>query len=108
MTFVPLALLMALVTYPSRVLSMLVPGLERLPRRALVYLRLVGPATLAALAGANSVLATDASGRVSVQLGLVPAAVVVAALLVAWRRNLFLGIIAAVMLVAVGRAVGLG
>ena len=41
---VGLALLMGLVTYPSRALPLLAPGIERLPAAAIEYLRLVGPA----------------------------------------------------------------
>ncbi len=48
-----LAVLMGAVTYPSRALPLLAPGIERLPRWALAYLRLVGPAVLAALAAVN-------------------------------------------------------
>ena len=44
-----LALLMFAVTYPSRALPLLAPGIERLPPRALLYLRLVGPAVLASI-----------------------------------------------------------
>ena len=40
---VVLALLMAAVTYPSRAVPLLAPAFERLPVRALEYLRLVGP-----------------------------------------------------------------
>ena len=42
-----LAVLMGAVTYPSRALPLLAPGIERLPPRALLYLRLVGPTVLA-------------------------------------------------------------
>ena len=44
---IPLAFLMFLVTYPSRAVGLLAPGIERLPRRAMEYLQLVGPALLA-------------------------------------------------------------
>ena len=49
-----LALLMGAVTYPSRALPLLAPGIERLPSWALDYLQLVGPAVLAALAAVAS------------------------------------------------------
>jgi branched-subunit amino acid transport protein len=42
-----LAVLMFAVTYPTRALGLLTPGLERLPRLAFDYLQLVGPAVLA-------------------------------------------------------------
>ena len=57
-----LAVLMAAVTYPSRALPLLAPGIERLPPRALLYLRLVGPAVLASIAAANTLVVT-APGR---------------------------------------------
>ena len=47
---VGLAFLMAAVTYPTRAIPLLAPGIERLPPRALLYLRLVGPAVLSSLA----------------------------------------------------------
>ena len=55
-------LLMWAVTYPSRAVPMLAPGIERLPSRALLYLRLVGPAVLAAIA-ASQTLVHDGPGR---------------------------------------------
>ena len=100
---VALALLMAAVTYPSRALPLLAPGIERLPAPVLAYLRLVGPAALAALAAVNAlVVRDDATSRL--QVGIEAVAVVLAILVVAWRRNLFLGIAAAVLLVAAARA----
>ena len=47
---VGLALLMAAVTYPARAVPLLPPAFDRLPARALEYLRLVGPAVLGAIA----------------------------------------------------------
>ncbi len=49
-SLVVLAVLMFAVTYPTRALGLLTPGLDRLPRWAFDYLQLVGPAVLAALA----------------------------------------------------------
>ena len=100
---VALALLMAAVTYPSRALPLLAPGVERLPPVVLDYLRLVGPASLAALAAVNALVATDGDAR-RTTVGIEALAVVLAVAIVAWRRNLFLGIAAAVVLVAAGRA----
>jgi branched-subunit amino acid transport protein len=102
-----LALLMGLVTYPSRALPLLAPGIERLPAAALEYLRLVGPAVLAALAAVNVMVVTSQSGTPSFHLGIEWAAVAVCAALTAWRRNLLIGLIGAVVLVAVARAIGL-
>ena len=53
---------MALVTYPSRAVPLLAPGFDRLPPRALEYLRLVGPAVLASIAASQIFLVPAASG----------------------------------------------
>jgi branched-subunit amino acid transport protein len=101
-----LALLMLLVTYPSRALGLLAPAMDRLPRRALDYLQLVGPAVLAALAAVNvMVVATDAGP--SFHIGLEWLAVGACLAIVAWRRNLFLGLVTAVAIAIAGRAAGI-
>ena len=105
--YVLLAALMGAVTYPSRAIPLLTPGLERLPRRILEYLRLVGPAVLAALAAVNTMVTIDAQRRASLHVGIEWLAVLVCIGIVAWRRNLFLGLVPAVVLVAVARAAGL-
>jgi branched-subunit amino acid transport protein len=87
---VGLALLMTAVTYPARAIPLLAPGFERLPPRALEYLRLVGPAVLGAIAASQVLLATGADGRP------------------AWRRNLFVGLLVAVVVTAGARAFGAG
>jgi branched-subunit amino acid transport protein len=104
---VALAALMAAVTYPSRALPLLAPGIDRLPAGVLLYLRLVGPAVLAALAATNGLLLVDDQRRATVHLGIVTLAVIACLALVAWRRNLFLGLLAAVVITAGSRAVGL-
>lgn len=102
-----LAFLMFVVTYPSRALGLLTPGIDRLPQRALEYLQLVGPAVLAALAAvAVMVVSTDAGPRFHV--GLEWLAVGACLGVVAWRRNLFLGLVTAVAIAIAGRAAGLG
>jgi branched-subunit amino acid transport protein len=98
-----LALLMGAVTYPSRALPWLAPGLERLPPRALDYLRLVGPAVLAALAVSNVVIVLDAAHRPVFHVGVEWLAVGACLALVAWRRNLFVGLIAAAAIAAAVR-----
>ncbi len=103
-----LALLMGAVTYPSRALPLLAPGIERLPPRALLYLRLVGPAVLASLAAANSLVATGDDGSRNLHVGIEAIGVVACVLVVVWRRNLFLGLVAGVATVALGRFAGLG
>ena len=103
---VPLALLMAAVTYPSRAVPLLVPGIERLPAWARTYLRLVGPAVLAALAAVNAAVVSS-GGRQSISVGITWLAVAVCVALMYWRRNLFVGLAAAVILVALARQLGL-
>lgn len=105
---VALAALMGAVTYPARALPLVAPGLERLPPRALEYLRLIGPAVLAALAAADVAVALDEARRPSLALGIEWVAVGVGVALVAWRRNLFAGLLAAAALAAVARLLGPG
>ncbi len=103
-----LALLMAAVTYPARAVPLLAPAFERLPARALEYLRLVGPAVLGAIAASQALLVTGADGRPSIHIGIDVLAVVACVALVAWRRNLFVGLLVAVVLTAAVRALGVG
>ena len=105
---VGLALLMAAVTYPSRAIPLLAPAFERLPSRALEYLRLVGPAVLGAIAASQVLLATGVGGRPVIHVGIDAVAVLACAALVAWRRNLFLGLVVAVVAAAGARALGAG
>jgi branched-subunit amino acid transport protein len=106
---VPLAFVMWAVTYPSRALPLLAPGIERLPRWTVTYLRLAGPAALAALAAVNCLLTTDSSPGASPRLliGIVPVAVGLCVLVVGRTRLLLPGVAAAVVLVAVARAAGI-
>jgi branched-subunit amino acid transport protein len=103
---VPLAVLMFAVTYPSRAIGLLNPAIDRLPRRALAYLQLVGPAVLAALAAVNVMVVTT-DGRPVFVVGLPWVSVIACIALVAWRRSLFLGLAAAVVIAIAGRAIGL-
>ena len=102
-----LAVLMGLVTYPSRALPLLAPGIERLPKAAIEYLRLVGPAVLAALAAVSVMVVTTQGGSPTFHVGIEWLAVVVAGALTVWRRNLLIGLLGAVVLVAVARAIGI-
>lgn len=102
-----LALLMGLATYPSRALPLLTPGIERLPAAATEYLRLVGPAVLTALAAVSVMVATDGGGLPTFHIGIEWLAVAVCAVLTRWRRNLLLGMVAAVVLVTVARGLGI-
>jgi branched-subunit amino acid transport protein len=104
---VALAVLMAAVTWPSRALPMLLPGIDRLPDAVHVYLRLIGPAVLASLAAVNALVLVAPDGATQLHLGVEALAVLVAIAIVAWRRNLLLALIAAVVLVALARALGL-
>ena len=69
-TLIVLAVLMFAVTYPSRALGLLTPGLDRLPRWAFDYLQLVGPAVLAALAAVSVMVVKDANGLPSFHVGI--------------------------------------
>lgn len=104
---VVLAVLMFAVTYPTRALGLLTPGLERLPRQALDYLQLVGPAVLAALAATSVMVATDDAGSPSFHIGIEWIAVLACLGVTAWRRNLLLGLIVAMAIVIVARATGI-
>jgi len=104
---VPLAILMGLVTYPSRALPLLVPGMNRLPDRVRLYLRLVGPSVLAALAAVNVMVSLDADRHASFHVGFDWLAVGLCLAVVAWRKNLFVGLIVAVALMAGARALAI-
>jgi len=99
-----LVLLMAAVTYPLRAVPMLAPGIERLPARALLYLRLVGPAVLASLAAANTLVRETPQGTQELHVGIEAVGVVACLAIVVWRRNLLLGLLVGVGTVAVVRA----
>ena len=103
---VPLAVLMFVATYPSRAIGLLNPAIDRLPRRALAYLQLVGPAVLTALAAVNVMVATT-ENRSAFTVGLPWVSVLACVGLVVWRRNLFVGLVAAVAIAIAGRTAGL-
>src|SRR5918912_2406357 len=100
---VPLALLMGLVTYPSRALPLLAPGFDRLPPRVRLYLRLVGPSILTALAAVSTMVVIDAARRPSFHVGLDWLAVGLCIAVVALRRSLLVGLVLAAVLIAVLR-----
>jgi branched-subunit amino acid transport protein len=102
---VVLALILFAATYPSRALPLLAPGFERLPKPVFAYLRLVGPAILAALAAVNVMVVTT-DGHPAFHVGIEWLAVLVCLALTVWRRNLLIGLITAVALTAVTRALG--
>ena len=105
---VPLALLMGLVTYPFRAIPMLAPGFDRLPANVRLYLRLVGPAVLAALAATNTMVGKDpTSGAPTFHIGIEWVAVGLCLALVGLRKSLLIGLVVAAGLVAGARALGL-
>jgi branched-subunit amino acid transport protein len=106
-SLVLLAVLMFAVTYPSRALGLLTPWLDRLPRVGFDYLQLVGPAILASLAAVAVMVATDAAGKPSFHVGIEWVAVLACLGITAWRRNLLMGLIAAVAIVVIARATGI-
>ena len=103
--YVPLAIIMFAFTYPSRAVGLLAPAIDRLPDRALEYLQLVGPAMLAALAAVDIMVGVE-NGQSVFTIGLPWLCVGACIALVAWRRNLFIGLAAAVVIAIVGRALG--
>ena len=102
-----LALLMGAVTYPWRAVPLLAPGIHRLPSGARNYVRLVGPAILAALAAVNTMIAIDANRHSSLHVGIEWLAVGVCIVLVATRRGLLVGLVTAAVMAAVLRALGI-
>jgi branched-subunit amino acid transport protein len=102
---------MAAVTYPWRAGPLLAAHVGQLPAPVLAYLRLVGPAVLAALAAVNTMVGveTTEAGRVaSFHVDIEWLAVAACTAVVAWRRNLLLGIVTAVVIVAASRLVSIG
>ena len=104
---VPLALLMGLATYPWRAVPLIAPGIDRLPPTIRAYLRLVGPAVLAALAAVSVTIVLDADRHPSLRVGAEWIAVALCVAVVAARRSLLVGLLLAGGLVAVLRALGL-
>jgi branched-subunit amino acid transport protein len=104
---IPLAVVMFAVTYPSRALGLLAPGLDRLPRAAIAYLQLVGPAVLAALAAVAVMVRTPDDGPPVFHIGIEWVAVLACLGIVVWRRNLLLGLVVAIAIVVIARGTGL-
>jgi branched-subunit amino acid transport protein len=103
---IPLAALMGLVTYPWRAAPLLAPGMHRLPDRVQLYLRLVGPAVLAAIAAVDTMVVLDAARHPSFHVGAEWIAVGLCIWLVAMRKSLLVGLVLAAALIAVLRATG--
>jgi len=105
---VPLALLMAAVTYPWRAIPLLSPATNRLPQVVRDYLRLVGPAMLATLAAVSVAVVVNATRTErTFHIGFEWLAVALCVAVAAMRRSLLLGLIGAIAIVAVARALGL-
>jgi branched-subunit amino acid transport protein len=102
-----LAVLMGAVTYPSRALPLLAPGIDRLPPLVREYLRLVGPAILANIAAVEVMVRVDAGRNPSVHIGIELLAVGVSVGLVAARRGLLVGTVVAALIAALARYAGL-
>jgi branched-subunit amino acid transport protein len=106
MELIALAVLMAAVTYPARAVPLLLPGFDRLPRVADEYLRLIGPAVLASLAAVNVMVVVASDAAPAFHLGPEALAVIVCIAVVAWRRSLLGGLLAAVAVVVAARWLG--
>ena len=104
---VVLAALMGLATYPFRAIPLLSPGFERLPPRVRLYLRLVGPSVLAALAAVNTLVVRDEAGSPAFHIGIEWLAVGLCVAVVGMRRSLLVGLVLAAAVVAVARALGI-
>src|SRR4029078_5359729 len=102
---VPLATIIFVFTYPSRAVGLLAPAIDRLPRQVLAYLQLVGPAVLAALAAVDIMVGVE-NGESYFTIGLPWLSVGACIALVWWRKNLFLGLAAAIAIAIGGRALG--
>ena len=100
---VPLAILMGLVTYPFRAIPLLMPGFERLPEGVRLYLRLVGPSVLAALAAVNTMVKRGDAGAPAFQIGPEWIAIGLCIAVVAARKSLLIGLALAAGLMAVLR-----
>ena len=103
---VPLAILMGLATYPFRAVPLLAPGFERLPERARLYLRLVGPSVLAALAAVDTMVVRNDAGQPVFRIGWEWLAVGLCIAVVGMRRSLLIGLVLAAASIAVLRAAG--
>ena len=103
---VPLAILMGLATYPWRAVPLLAPRMHRLPARLQLYLRLVGPSVLAALAAVDTMVVLDLARHPTFHVGAEWIAVALCIAVVALRRGLLIGLLLAAALIAVLRATG--
>ena len=103
---IPLAILMGLATYPFRAIPLLAPGFQRLPERAKLYLRLVGPSVLAALAAVDTMVVKSDAGAPAFRIGWEWLAVGLCVAVVGLRRSLLIGLLLAAGSIALLRALG--
>src|SRR5438128_842624 len=101
-----LAFLMGVATYPLRAMPLLAPGADRLPPILQSYLRLVGPAVLAAVATVSLMIRLAPNRQSSLYVGPEWLALALFVLVVARWRNLLAGLVLAAALVAALRALG--
>jgi len=97
---------MGLATYPFRAVPLLAPGFERLPERARLYLRLVGPSVLAALAAVDTMVVKSEAGAPAFRIGWEWLAVGLCVAVVGLRRSLLIGLVLAAGSIALLRAAG--
>lgn len=99
---------MAAVTYPWRAVPLLLPQVSRLPPAIREYLKLVGPAMLATLAAVSVAVIVDPSRTErTFHVGIEWLAVAICVAVAAMRRSLLIGLVGAVLVVALARAAGL-
>ena len=103
---IPLAVLLFVATYPSRAIPMLVGGVHRLPPLVRIYVRLLGPSVLMALAAAFTFLSVDPAGRPVFHVGIEWLAVGLTLVLMQAKRGLLLALVVSVATVAIARATG--
>ena len=104
---IPLAILMGLATYPFRAVPLLAPGFDKLPDQAKLYLRLVGPSVLAALAAVNTIVVRSDAGDATLHVGWEWLAVALCIAVVGVRRSLLIGLVLAAGSIALLRAAGI-
>ncbi|HXG26969.1 MAG TPA: AzlD domain-containing protein [Candidatus Binatia bacterium] len=102
-----LAALMGAATFPFRAIPLLAPGFERLPAQVRLYLRLVGPSVLAALAAVNTFVGRNDAGGPAFHVGIEWVAVGLCVAVVGARRSLLVGLVLAAALVALARSLGI-
>ena len=84
---VVLAVLMFAVTYPTRALGLLTPGLDRLPTLGVRLPPARRPGRPGGAGGGRVMVRTDERGATSFHIGIEWVAVLTCLAIVAWRRN---------------------